>query len=456
MSLNRREFLKTTSIGAAAFIAGTGMLKKSAVAAAPAPAVSKVAFASGGTCRRQMMLEVLEPLRDDITAGIQGKQIIIKPNCVVTNNPLACTHADAIRGVIDFLRTIDDSAPITIAEISAMNDTARAFMNYGYNDLTMEYDGILLVDGNSQPSFTQPIVELDGNTYIDISVSAAFADPNNYIISLCRPKTHNCVVATLTMKNILMGAPLSNMSPTHKTRMHGSGTGNATTSLADESLAKNLYSLANIFLPVPTPALGILDGYEGMEGDGPSGGTAVDHRIAVASTDPVAVDRIGITLMGIDPEWLPYLKWCGTANLGNYDLNNISIVGPQTDVDEQIIPYRLHRNIETQKEWFIINARNPDFLRPRPFLSLHSSMIWRGGEALIRFRLPMAFLVNLDICSTMGRQLRRITSEYLPSGGYSARWDGRDDHGAVVSAGNYIVKLQAGPRMVCGRLSIVR
>jgi len=43
-----------------------------------------------------------------------------------------------------------------------------------------------------------------------------------------------------------------------------------------------------------------VDTLEGMEGDGPSNGTAVDHRVCVASTDWLAADRVAVELMGVD------------------------------------------------------------------------------------------------------------------------------------------------------------
>ena len=43
-----------------------------------------------------------------------------------------------------------------------------------------------------------------------------------------------------------------------------------------------------------------VDGYIGMEGRGPVNGTIVEHRIALAGHDVIAVDRIGLELMGIN------------------------------------------------------------------------------------------------------------------------------------------------------------
>ena len=457
MSLNRREFLKNASLGTAAMVAGQGLLKQSAVQAATPPAVSKVAFVSGATDRKQMILDVLEPLRTDIAAGIAGKKIIIKVNFTSTSVQLACTHVDAVKGVIEFLRTINSTVPIVVTEMLSGTGFSSALSSFGYNALTTSYTGITLVDGGTLGSTNESILELDGTTHFTIPVRSDHLDPGNYIISLCRPKSHDTVVATYTLKNVLMGSVFPSGSPTNRARMHGSTSGGPiSTTPACRLLTQNLFTLANLYLPVQTPALGILDGYEGMQGNGPISGTVVNHRVAVASTDPIAADRIGVKLMGINPDWLKYLINCANAGLGNYDLSKITIVGPQTDVDSHIITYTLNSTIATQTAWFSSASRSPDFLEPRPWMALESPVVSPGGSVAIRFALPRDFAVLLDIYDMKGRQLRRLASENLKSGRYSIVWDGRDDAGSRVAAGNYIVKLMADSRMACEPVTVLR
>jgi uncharacterized protein (DUF362 family) len=46
------------------------------------------------------------------------------------------------------------------------------------------------------------------------------------------------------------------------------------------------------------PDLAVIDGFTGMEGNGPTLGTPVDHRVCVVSRDWLAADSVGIELMG--------------------------------------------------------------------------------------------------------------------------------------------------------------
>ena len=93
----------------------------------------------------------------------------------------------------------------------------------------------------------------------------------------------------------------------------------------------------------------VIDGFDGMEGNGPISGTAVPSRVALASADPVAADRVGLELMGVDPEWTGYLKYCGQAGIGEYDLSRIEVRGP--DLSGLKRSFRLHDTVESQLAW---------------------------------------------------------------------------------------------------------
>jgi uncharacterized protein (DUF362 family) len=82
-----------------------------------------------------------------------------------------------------------------------------------------------------------------------------------------------------------------------------------------------------------------------MEGDGPVAGTPVPHRIALASLDYVAADRVTTELMGIDPKWVGYLQYCEQFGLGNYDIAKIDVQGETIAALKR--NYRLHSDIDS-------------------------------------------------------------------------------------------------------------
>jgi uncharacterized protein (DUF362 family) len=159
-------------------------------------------------------------------------------------------------------------------------------------------------------------------------------------------KTHDRVVATLSLKNIIFGAPIKDLGSSwrggkpgaknDKPIAHGSGF---------RAINYNLFALAKHL----HPHLAVIDGFEGMEGNGPVGGTPVPHRVCVASPDWLAADRVGIELMGIDYAKVGYLNFCAGAGMGQADLGQIEILGPR--VADHFRPYKLSDNIEQQLVW---------------------------------------------------------------------------------------------------------
>jgi uncharacterized protein (DUF362 family) len=102
---------------------------------------------------------------------------------------------------------------------------------------------------------------------------------------------------------------------------------------------------------IPNWGVGIVDGFEGMEGNGPSSGTPVTpgHRIAVASTDFLAADRVSLECMGIDASWPGYLNYAYQAGLGQFDLTKIDVLGARiADVKRK---YRTHVDVDRMLEW---------------------------------------------------------------------------------------------------------
>jgi len=70
---------------------------------------------------------------------------------------------------------------------------------------------------------------------------------------------------------------------------------------------------------------------------------------------------------------------------------------------------------------------------------------------VLRFALPRDEEVSLAAYDLAGRRLKQFASGRMPAGEHRATWDFRDERGAPVSAGYFIVKLRAGDRVVMQR-----
>lgn len=301
---------------------------------------STVAFATG-TDRRAMMFEVMKPYEKQIREGIKGKQLIIKPNMVSTTVPLCATHVDALRAILEFVKPMY-SGQIIIAEATAGKGVSSpGFENYGYLQLQKDFD-LKFIDLNTATG--TPIWVLNKDLYPDkIQITDMFVNPKNYIISASRLKTHNSVIMTAGTKNMVMAAPLnipeSDGKPqvNYKRSMHSGG---------PRWLHYNMFLVARQV----RPNLTIIDGVEGMQGNGPVNGIPVDHKIALAGEDVLAVDSICCKLMGIPLENVGYLNFAAADGLGIVDREKIDIIGGK-DPDKHIIAYKLNESIATQMQW---------------------------------------------------------------------------------------------------------
>jgi len=301
---------------------------------------STVALYSGADRRRNIYL-ALKSIDLDLRAKMQGKKyVVIKPNFVNTENQLAASHPDAMRGILDYLSE-SFRGPVRIAESSA-GDTRRAFDNFRYPALTSEYrkQHVELLDLNMEAHFER-IALLDQDLHIvPCRLAARLLDPDAFVISAAMLKTHNTVIASLGIKNMVLGAPL-HYAPGETPRWNEKRKFHV-------GLRQTHYNMLITAQRLHWGA-SVIDGFEGMEGNGPNSGTPVASRLAIASTDIVAADRVAAETMGIDPEWLGYVKYCGQLGLGQWDSAKIEVLG--STVAQVKKSYRMHPDIDRELEW---------------------------------------------------------------------------------------------------------
>ncbi len=326
--LNRRDILKSFGAGALGLALGgkcfvpavshaapgSPWVKKNGLFA-PSNAEAKVCLVKGND-RRDIVYQALKKIEDDVITSIGDKKILIKPNFVSTNRHLAATHVDAVRGILDFLKP-HHTKQIIVGESTASRDgTFQGFENYGYMPLEKEYN-VKLVDLNKQPCQYRYLFG-KGHQPTPVRIISSFLDPDLYIISAAKMKTHDRVVTTLSLKNVLLGAPMNDYTTNDKWLLHSEYM------FSPKSILNyNMFHLAQEIYP----DLGVIDGFEAMEGNGPVGGTPVDARIAMASLDPLAMDTLATKLMGFDPSRIMYLASMAQAGMGQGDLSKVQVLG---------------------------------------------------------------------------------------------------------------------------------
>jgi len=342
----RRDFLRGSLLGGLTCL-GAGHLPGPSEAAASTAreAPSRVALTAGDD-RADNVFRALEPFRDEIARAIGNRRVVVKPNNVAIDVQLSATHADCLEGILEFLKSIGKLEGAVIAESAGTGPTLEGFSNYGYPRVAAKY-GVKLVDFDQEEPETVFVFDQKDFRPHAVRMARRMLDPGSFLISAAKIKTHDQVVATLSLKNIIFGAPVKDQGfrsgkgrkpglNTDKPIAHGSGV---------YGINYNLFALAQRY----HPHLAVIDGYNGMEGNGPSRGTAVDHRVCVVSPDWLAADRVAVELMGIDFAKIGYLNYCAQARLGQADLAQIEILGEPLARHQRT--YRLHDNIEKQLQW---------------------------------------------------------------------------------------------------------
>jgi len=285
----------------------------------PTEETSNVALIKGND-RSENIYKALKLIEDQVFSGIQGKQILIKPNFVQTSKQLAATHVDAVKGILEFLRP-HYKKEVLIGESTATKEgTFVGYKNYGYEDLPKKYK-VKLIDLNLG-GFDYRYTIGANNEPVKIRICSPFLDPNLYIISTAIMKTHGFASVTLSLKNMLLGAPMNDYKTSDKNNMHMGPHGEP-----NDIIHFNMFHMAqHVF-----PDLAVIDGFTGMEGDGPSRGTPVDSRIAVASVDPLAADVLSARLMGYDSKKILYLSAMTDAGMGQGRLDKINVLGNRVE-----------------------------------------------------------------------------------------------------------------------------
>lgn len=267
--------------------------------------------------------------------------VLIKPNLNTTKRELASTNAEAVDAVIGFLREFYQGE-IIIAEGSAIGKTYDGFRNYGYLYLERKYKNIKLFDLNSDEGEEILGVDKTGKT-LKLKV-AKMVTSAPYKISIAPLKTHDKGMVAMGIENMVSGSLIKG-GPRYVTfatklllRRHFRDYKAAII----QSYKSFHHNLAKIF-PQVAPNLSVIDGFVGMERNGPIGGDPVQMGIALASQDALAADTLAAYLMEFDPARVGYLHLMGS------ELVKIKVVGEKVENCRE--KFRPHDSYLEQLKW---------------------------------------------------------------------------------------------------------
>lgn len=270
---------------------------------------------------RQALGLLEKQIKTDIKKHLQSRKsyILIKPNFVTTRHQLAATHVDAIRAVLDFLQPLWKGR-IIIGEGAGIGHTSEGFKNYGYLPLKSSYPNVELFDLNQDDGVDAQGTKKDGKP-LKLKISKTLSKAA-FRISVTPMKTHDTAIITLGIKNSAVGGLLKQgFKPINfATRMLLRRPFRDYKSIIHQGYPAIHKTIAQLFLQT-FPHLSVIDGFQGMERNGPVGGDEVAMRSALVSTDALSADTLGAYLMGFNPQDIGYLHHLGA------NLDKVNVVG---------------------------------------------------------------------------------------------------------------------------------
>lgn len=240
----------------------------------------------------------------DLLGGIErfvkpGMKVLLKPNLLTTAaaEDAVVTHPEVVRAVGRLVQGA--GAVVWVGDAPG---------GYGKNiDEIFEKSGLRHVA--AEEDFE--IVKFTTANFVEGIPIASQVFDADFIISIPKLKTHCITIMTGAVKNTF-----GTVTGLYKAECHSRAP-------KEEELAKIMVKVHSI----SRPGLTVVDGIVGMEGDGPSGGTARQLSVVMAGEDPVAIDSCIARIIGVRPVDVAVTRLAHEAGLGEIDQSKIEIAG---------------------------------------------------------------------------------------------------------------------------------
>jgi uncharacterized protein (DUF362 family) len=241
----------------------------------------------------------------DYKSALAGyDKVLIKVNFITekTWDTGATTDPIVVEAIIKKLE--DLPVKVYVVESDAMMTSAdRAFEATGMKDMCsrngVEWLNLRHVKDNVE------LAVPNGEALKSITVPRLVTE--SAVISAAKLKTHVDTGVTLGMKNMFGLLP-----DKFKGKYHLKG------------ISKVVVDINTVL----RPALTVIDGFVGMEGQGPIDGTPVQMNLIIAGTDVVATDATACRVMGINPYEIKHIRKAYEKGLGK---SEAQVVGEKLD-----------------------------------------------------------------------------------------------------------------------------
>lgn len=286
-----------------------------------------------------------------------GQRVLIKPNLLIGRSPEKAvnTHYSVVKAVMELVA--DCGGRLVVGDSPSFGSAQLAARMCGVLDVAKEFNAPVI-------TFKESRVVCAGEKAVfhqlPLAVDALDAD---VVINLPKLKTHAFMTMTLGVKN-LFGCVVG----MEKSKWHLK---------AGQDPMAFARMLAEINACV-APALTLMDGVVGMEGNGPGSGDPRQIGVIVASRDAVALDRVIMEVVGVPAEKLLVLTASSELGIGNANLSEIEVIGDS-----------------------VSSVRVKGFKLPEPSFPLRR-LFPKGVQKLIKRALTNEPAFNHNLCTRCG------------------------------------------------------
>lgn len=264
-------------------------------------------------------LDAIDNLKKQIK---KGSKVLVKASLFKKNfaDEAITTHPYVVEGVVRYLQSLDCEVIIGDNPVGTFNDrTLRA---------TYKATGMFGVQKRTgcKLNFDTSYIEVNNHKaklLKHMEIVKAFSEVD-FVVSVAKLRTYVIMNYTGVVKNLLGMMPRPN-----------EGDCNLKMNNIDD-ISNGLLDICEYSKPV----FSIIDGIEGMEGDGLSSRDKRFIGLLLASENPYALDTLASYIVGMDPLSIPTIEMAKKRELFSGNIDDIGVVG--TELEEiDIEPFKL-------------------------------------------------------------------------------------------------------------------
>lgn len=249
-----------------------------------------------------------------------GRRVVIKPNLLMAREPegATTTHPEVVEAVAALF--VEAGATVIIADSPGgpYNSLAlqRVYRACGMEGAARRSGARLNKDFSSQK------VSFDGYKRREFEILTPVMQAD-VLISIGKMKTHMLTYFTGAVKNLYGTVPGLTKAAYHS-RLPG-----------QQEFCRMLVDLCRCV----APDLSIIDGVEGMDGRGPSGGRVRHAGVLIASRSPFAADLAAMHICGLEPERSPVHTFAAAQGLVPVQYDGLEVTGDRVPpLSEPFLP----------------------------------------------------------------------------------------------------------------------